>query len=280
MKRNLLYIALSLVAILLLSGCEKTSNIVLMHNTLTYKSYDQQTIDVRSSDFGAEIIEHYYANGYGIIQFDRPITKISENAFYNCYNLTSITIPDGVTLIGRKAFYNCERLTSITIPDSVTYIGREVFYDCDSLTSITIPDTVNSIEDRAFYDCDSLTSITILDGVTHIGREAFYSCYSLTSITIPDTVNSIGDWAFYSCDSLTSITIPDGVNSIGDRAFSDCNDLSKVYCMATTPPKLGPNAFDENYSRFIIYVPSESVAAYKNASGWCDYADVILGYDF
>ncbi|MBQ9084209.1 MAG: leucine-rich repeat domain-containing protein [Clostridia bacterium] len=57
-------------------------------------------------------------------------------AFRNCYNLTSVTIPDSVTSIGSYAFYDCDSLTSVTIPDSVTSIGRYAFYYCDSLTSI------------------------------------------------------------------------------------------------------------------------------------------------
>lgn len=39
----------------------------------------------------------------------------------NCFDLTSITIPNSVTSVG--TFYNCYGLTSITIPNSVTHLG-------------------------------------------------------------------------------------------------------------------------------------------------------------
>jgi len=113
-----------------------------------------------------------------------------------------------VALIGDEAFEECTNLTSITIPDSVTSIGRSIFKQCTGLTSITIPNSVTSIGNEAFYECSSLISITIPDSVTSIGDDAFYGCTSLTSITIPYTVISIGNEAFYECTSLTSITLP------------------------------------------------------------------------
>jgi len=57
-------------------------------------------------------------------------------AFYNCNNLTNITLSDGVTSIGNNAFYGCKSLASITIPDSVTSIGSYAFEYCTSLKSV------------------------------------------------------------------------------------------------------------------------------------------------
>ncbi|MEN8783477.1 MAG: leucine-rich repeat protein, partial [Akkermansiaceae bacterium] len=158
----------------------------------------------------------------------KTVTSIGNEAFKNCTDLTSITIPDSVTSIGNGAFNGCTSLTSITIPDDVTSIGDYVFQNCTSLTSITIPDNVTSIGESAFGSCTDLTSITIPDSVTSIGNGAFYSCTSLTSITIPDSVTSIGEGVFQDCSSLTSITIPDGVTSIGDYAFAGCTSLTSI----------------------------------------------------
>ena len=38
--------------------------------------------------------------------------------------------------------------------------------------------------------------------------------------------------------------------------------------------------FYDNASGRKIYVPTESVNAYKKASYWREYADYIVGYDF
>ena len=110
-----------------------------------------------------------------------------------------------VVAIGRQAFYQCSDLTSVSIPGSVTSIGKQAFCLCGSLTSIDIPRSVTSIGDYAFYVCQSLKSATLPDNLTAIGAGVFMMCSSLTSITIPKGVASIGIYAFMECGSLTSI---------------------------------------------------------------------------
>ena len=62
------------------------------------------------------------------------ITSIGDYAFYYCYSLTSIVIPNSVTSISSNAFNSCYSLTSISIPNSVTSIGDYAFTYCHSLT--------------------------------------------------------------------------------------------------------------------------------------------------
>ncbi|MBR7183543.1 MAG: leucine-rich repeat domain-containing protein [Alistipes sp.] len=199
--------------------------------------------------------------------------------------LTQYTIPDGVTEIGDHAFQGCDGLTSITIPDSVTSIGDWAFQYCSGLTSITIPNNVTTIGSGAFGFCAGLTSITIPNSVTKIGEMAFYECSGLTSITIPDSVTEISNHAFYGCSGLTSITIPNSVTKVSYYAFYDCSGLTSVFCERTTPPTAdfyndSWYAFKNNATGRKIYVPTESVDAYKAADGWKEYADAIEPYDF
>lgn len=106
--------------------------------------------------------------------------------------ITSNGVTYSVTSIGANTFFQCHNLTSVTIPNSVTSIGAEAFYFCDGLTSVTIGNSVTSIGFNAFYACTGLTSVTIPNYVTSIGAQAFLQCYSLTSVTIPNSVTSIG----------------------------------------------------------------------------------------
>ena len=214
------------------------------------------------------------------VTIPESVTTIGKAAFSHCTSLTSVTIPDSVTTIGDAAFSDCNNLTSVTIPESVTTIGEGAFKDCTSLTSVTIPESVTTIGGAAFGGCVSLTSVTIPESVTTIGDSAFAHCLSLTSVTIGDSVTTIGNMAFEDCDRLTSVTIPESVTTIGVGVFLDCEILTSVYCKAITPPTLGRSVFYENKSGRKIYVPAESVEAYKAAENWSEYADDIVGYDF
>ena len=208
--------------------------------------------------YDASTIEHLCRINY------TSLTKIDVDLFCCDAELIGHTWKDGVGTL----YFN----------EDITVVRDDAFAYCSSLTSITIPDSVTSIGEWAFYGCSSLTSITIPNGVASIGNYTFWDCSSLTSITIPDSVTSIGSYAFYNCSSLTSVTIPDSVTSIGRYAFSYCSSLTSVYCKATIPPTGGDYMFYDNASSCKIYVPTESVEAYKYAEYWSYY--YIVGYNF
>ena len=237
------------------------------------------------------------------ITIPNSVTSIENSAFQNCSSLTEIVIPDSVTTIETTTFYNCSSLTNITIPNSVTSIGTQAFYNCtgklnidcnipsavfvndspfykSKFNSIIIGNSVTSIGNNAFAECSSLTDVTIGNSVTSIGNDAFWYCSSLTDVTIGNSVTAIERAAFDNCSSLTEIIIPDSVTSIGQYAFDHCTSLREVYCKPTTPPSLEYYAFTNNASNRIIYVPMESVDAYKSADKWKDYSSSIQGYNF
>ena len=66
-----------------------------------------------------------------------PVTRIGDQAFYECHELTSVTIPEGVTAIGNEAFGRCNELTSVIIPGSMKTIGEAAFQNCTKLNSIS-----------------------------------------------------------------------------------------------------------------------------------------------
>ena len=230
-----------------------------------------------------QLPDNYKGQGYSIgmgafydcseltsITIPNTVTSIGNAAFNNCDGLTSIDIPNGVTSIGNKAFYDCDGLASINIPNGVTNIGESTFYSCDNLASITIPNTVTSIGNYAFYNCVKLTSIDIPNGVTSIGNSAFSGCKKLSSIDIPSGVTSIGRSAFYDCDGLASINIPNGVTNIGENTFSSCDNLASI-TIPNTVTSIGNYAFYNCKKLSSIDIPSGVTSigssAFQSCSG-------------
>jgi len=237
------------------------------------------TLDVTS---GSLTFPSYITGGYSdqdaykrvavrAVYFGNDVASIG-NAFYNCYSLTSVVIPNTVTSIGNTAFYNCYSLASITIPGGVTKIGSSLFYNCYSLASISIPSSVTSIGNSAWINCRSLVSVTIPGGVTSIGNDAFSGCSSLASVSIPSGVTSIGNGVFQNCP-LVSVTIPGSVTSIGSLAFSNCSSAGAYRLLASAPPALAnANAFQSIPSDCVIYVPQGALTDYQAAANWSTYA--------
>ena len=235
---------------------------------------------------------------YSIDNYPAYPSNSSNNDWLYGAKFTKLTIGNSVTKIGSKTFYKCTSLTSVTMSDSVTSIGDDAFSGCKSLTSVTIPDSVTDIGAYAFGYCYSLTSVYITDLSAWCKISFSYNANplcnraklylngsELANITIPSDITKIKNYAFDGCTSLTSVTIPDSVTSIGQSAFYNCTSLTSVYCKPTTPPTGGSYMFSYYYSGdkpigCKIYVPRNSVSAYKAKQYWIDYADYIVGYDF
>lgn len=169
----------------------------------------------------------------------RGATSVPEEAFHNCYNLTTVTLPDA-TSIGDSAFYFCEKLTAVSAP-KVTTVGEEPFALCGALTSVSLPEAI-TVGDFAFNACTALASID-LPKATTIGKCAFYHT-ALTSVSLPEAI-SLGSEAFAHCTALTTVDLPK-VTTIERDAFAESTALTKVTLGATSSANIGDIAGNNN----------------------------------
>lgn len=137
------------------------------------------------------------------------LEKIAQNAFRDSA-LEIIDLPDTVVTIERYSFYRTD-LTSFTVPSGVSNLGKYAFSGCQKLGSVTLCQRLSRISEYAFHNCVSLKEIVITDNVEHIGDYCFRGCTSLEKIFIPKNT-SLGENVFLSCAELT-IFSPKGSKS-------------------------------------------------------------------
>lgn len=121
----------------------------------------------------------------------------------------------------------------------------------------SIPSLYNNTVNKA-----SIVSIDLSNtSITYIGDYGLnYS--TLTSVKLPDTLTSLGYQALVSAP-LEELTIPSSVTSIGRYMFTGSYPITM---QSTVPPTVDYYTFW--YYSGTVYVPDESVNAYKTATNW------------
>ena len=171
-------------------------------------------------------------------------------AFQNCYMLTSVILPDGLTKIGEYAFFACYDLTTITIPSSVTNIKPLAFNGCHRLVEIYNQSSLlmekGSNENgyiayyaKNIYDVKGSSKLSTTDDGYVLYKEGdLVSVIAYfgpdTSLTLSSEITEINELAFYKCIGLTSITIPSSIKTINTQAFQECTALTSIIYQGTT----------------------------------------------
>ena len=220
---------------------------------------------------------------------------IGKYGLYYCLRLKYITLPKTTTNIDNYAIYQCLTLVQLTIPTSITDIP-EYCISSSAVESICLPPGILSIGSDAFYDLERLARIHIPNGITTIGTNALGTSYGIKKLVIPGSIeiisSSIGGQPAYiilkdgittigtgssvfSSSNLLRVDIPETVTSIGDSAFTGLG-IVEYHIRANNVPTLGTSAFTA-ISTMKIFVPEESVDAYKAATNWSSYESYIVG---
>lgn len=219
------------------------------------------------------------------------ITKIEDRCFYNCNQLTELTISENVQDLGDETFMSAHSLASIVFEEGskLQYIGEYTFYECRSLQEITVPVSVQSIEYRAFYGCDLLTDLRFEQGsqLEIIGNSAFDNCVSLKNIQFNNVkqLQTIEAYAFRNCQSLEEVVFAsDGqLTILYTGLFDDCVNLTSV-TIPNTVKKIS-SIFNKNCSNLatltvpFIYSAEDTefnyIGYYFGASSNIENADYV-----
>lgn len=191
------------------------ATVAMLLGCITVSAYDFEVDGIfynitNRSSFTVEVTYYYEEPYSGDVVIPKTVTyngavytvtSIDDYAFYDCSNLTTVTVPESVTSIGRSAFYGGvkEVVLKSTTPPTLTSSGLTNY------AILTVPKSAYNDYCTATYWSDLLANIAIDDAearVKNLTLEAADDKSSLqvavgddklryvTDLTISGTINS------------------------------------------------------------------------------------------
>ena len=159
----------------------------------------------------------------------------------------------------------------------LTQLDYNAFSGCTSLTSVIMPNSIKAMSRDTFRGCTSLNSVVLSTSLTSISAACFHTC-GFEHLEIPNNITTLSEYAFGSNAKLKDVIFSANITTIGSASFWGCYALVEMIFQGATPPSLGSNnPLSQTSLKFPIYVPDESVSAYKEASSWSSYANRVKG---
>ena len=245
------------------------------------------------------------------IAIPESLTKINGGAFYGCSSLREVVLKEGFTAFyGYNIFQNCTSLLYVKLPSTLkSNLTEGIFRGCTSLLKVEGLENsqVPIIQGSAFYGCSALTEIAFPASLTSIGNSAFsktviygeftfenlqtlgsraFENTKVSKMKFPSLVSSEAssdfEGIFSYCTNLVLVDIGDKCTTIKSNSFGRFvgtygNDITFII-RAITPPELADTLISTQWVRAkigVIYVPDESLEAYKTATNWSYYADIL-----
>lgn len=214
--------------------------------------------------------EAFYDSGIENIHLPENLRQIGTMAFAGS-GLKDIVIPNKIKKLGDYAFYNCIELTAVTLPESVTKIPSGIFEDCCSLKTVNVPN-VDTICDHAFYGCKNLETFdfsklqsldlmafaytgireaVFSDKFSQLGISAFHHCKNLQTVDMKACkIQEIPYQCFCFCKGLKDVQLPQDVTAFDNSCFLRAK-LNKLTINAGT--YVGNNAFSKSFISELIF---------------------------
>jgi hypothetical protein len=241
--------------------------------------------------------------GFKTINFNEGIQRIKQRAFLSNRGFTSVKLPNSLKFMDKFVFNSCGNLKSITFGEGMrrfyhdgnaNYSGYNVANGMFEATSL---DTVTW---NAIDCCDFVQSAFSPFTTESMTGTTDHTKNTIKNVYFGDKVKHIPACMFWKCPNISNtIVIPESCERIGDKAFQACTGIRTVIVKAKTPPLLTPATYEQNpnavfsssdgknsvfrqYTKswivmpnLTIYVPSESLNAYKTDKNWSVYASII-----
>lgn len=149
------------------------------------------------------------------------------------------------------------------------------FAGCSNLEEVTLPPALKTLGCYSFRGTSNLEYIHNLENIEYLHYSTYSGIYvfspsGIKEINLPNLKENIPANTLRGCNRVEKVVIGAGCRDIGTYNFYG-GLYSVVIFLATEPPTLAAN----NTSMKAIYVPDESLDAYKTASVWSAQASKI-----
>ncbi|MBR6620679.1 MAG: bacterial Ig-like domain-containing protein [Clostridia bacterium] len=155
-------------------NCDSLTKVTIPGSVTTIDSYAFYSCGSLTSITVDENNKYYSSDSYGVL-FNKDKTRLIQYPAGN--TRTSYTIPDSVTKIGNDAFYDCDSLEYVHIPASVTSIGSSIL---SSTTAYICSDTEDCYA-KTYADKNDI-EFKLCDGHgVEVSCEHNYKKYTITA---------------------------------------------------------------------------------------------------
>lgn len=190
------------------------------------------------------------------VSLPSTVTEIGASAFKNCNKLLAFPVPNGgaaLTKVENNAFEECGQMSGTLTAPNLTTIGEKGFYRTSAMNVANV-DSVTSIGWLGLTHTSG-TSL-YLPAIVTVGSAAFNYSPNLTSVTFGPNLTSVDSYLFQGCNTNNNLTITfQDVNPTGHLTISD--NAFKYYVSSTVGYQLYP------VDKIEFHVPAGSLSAYQ-----------------
>lgn len=91
---------------------------------------------------------------------------------------------------------------------------------------------------------------------------------AVRTVVIGEGVESIQGETFMRYDNIERVILPSSLKELGFWTFYRCYQLREVVCFAEGPADIDSNSFEGIAEDAVLYVPDNSVEAYRRDANW------------
>ncbi|MDR1597426.1 MAG: leucine-rich repeat domain-containing protein [Holosporales bacterium] len=140
---------------------------------------------------------------------------------FQASNITKIVgLNDVTTIDGPNAFADCAELTTISLPELTSITGGSSFYLCPKLTSVSFPKLKSATGGNFLFECRAIKSVTLPELENLAGNCHLAYCSVLASAYVPRLAGQLPGRVFDQVPALNTLKISDQLTSAGIYFFS------------------------------------------------------------